>query len=160
HEGALLARLAGERVPTLLGYHGGRMLLAEIAGDDLYAAELPRLLEMVTLLVGLQRTWRGRAGELLALGLPGWRAPVLGAAIAGRTERPADEPSADDRATLRDFLRGLPARLAEVAACGLPDTLVHGDFHPGNFHGDGCGITLLDWADSGVGHPLLDQPAF
>lgn len=160
HEGALLARLAGERVPVLLGHQGGRMLLAEIAGDDLYDAEPPRLLEMVTLLVGLQRVWSGRANELLALGLPDWRSPALGTAIASVIERAAHELPADDRAVLGEFVRGLPARFAAVAACGLPDTLVHGDFHPGNFRGDGRALTLLDWGDSGLGHPLLDQPAF
>ncbi len=160
HEGGLLARLAGERVPTLLGQDGGRMLLAEIAGDDLYAAAPPQLLEMVTLLVGLQRSWTGRVDELLALGLPDWRAPALGASIEKVIERTADELSADDRATLLEFSRGLPSRFAELAACGLADTLVHGDFHPGNFRGDLRALTLLDWGDSGVGHPLLDQPAF
>jgi hypothetical protein len=30
----------------------------------------------------------------------------------------------------------------------------------GNFRGDGQALTLLDWGDSGVGHPLLDLPAF
>ena len=54
HEGALLALMAGARVPTVLGYEGGRMLLAEIAGEDRYAAELPLLQEMVNLLVELQ----------------------------------------------------------------------------------------------------------
>jgi Ser/Thr protein kinase RdoA (MazF antagonist) len=160
HEGALLARLAGEHVPTLIGHEGGRMLLAEIAGDDLYGAELSQLPEMVTLLVGLQRSWSGRVAELLALGLPDWRAPALGAAIASVIERTADELSVEDRATLKEFLRGLPGRFADLAACGLPDTLVHGDFHPGNFRGDDRALTLLDWGDSGVGHPLLDQPAF
>jgi len=160
HEGRVLARLAGERVPALLGHNGGRMLLAEIAGDDLYDAEPPRLLEMVTLLVGLQRSWSDRTDELLALGLPDWRAPALGTSIATVIERTADEISADDRAALKEFLHGLPGRFAELAACGLPDTLVHGDFHPGNFRGDGRALTLLDWGDSGVGHPLLDQPAF
>ena len=105
----MLARLAGERVPTLLGHDGGRMLLAEIAGDDLYDAEPPQLLEMVTLLVGLQRSWSGRADELLALGLPDWRAPALGASIASVIERTADELSADDRATL-DGVSARPAR--------------------------------------------------
>jgi len=57
-------------------------------------------------------------------------------------------------------VRGLPARFAEVEACGLPDTLVHGDCHPGNFRGMELELTLLDWGDSGIGHPLLDQPAF
>jgi hypothetical protein len=160
HEGAVLARLAGERVPTLLGHDGGRILLAEIPGDDLYGPELPQLLEMVTLLVGLQASWRGRVDELLALGLPDWRAPALTASIVDVIERTADELSADERASLARFVQGLPSRFSQVADCGLGDTLVHGDFHPGNFRGDSRGLTLLDWGDSGVGHPLLDQPAF
>ena len=160
HEGDLLARMAGSRVPTVLGHDGGRMLLAEIAGADLYAAQLPQLEEMVSLLVDLQRVWGDRVEELLALGLPDFRAPALGAAIANVVDWTRDETSAEDRVTLTDFVRGLPRRLDAVAACGLRDTLVHGDFHPGNFRGDGRALTLLDWGDSCVGHPLLDQAAF
>jgi len=160
HEGHLLALMAGARVPTVLGHGGGRMLLAEIAGKDLYAAELPLLKEMVNLLVDLQRRWRDRVEELLALGLPDWRAPALCAAIAHVVDRTQDEISAEDRATLADFVCGLPGRFDELATCGLRDSLVHGDFHPGNFRGDGRALTLLDWGDSGVGHPLLDQAAF
>jgi hypothetical protein len=160
HEGRLLERLAGGAVPRLLGQEGGRVLLAEIPGEDLYEAGPAQLLEMVDLLVGLQRGWQGRAAELLALGLPDWRAPALTVAIAAVAERAADALSAADRAVLAGFLDGLPQRFADIAACGLDDTLVHGDFHPGNLRGDSRGITLLDWGDSGVGHPLLDQPAF
>ena len=58
------------------------------------------------------------------------------------------------------FVERLPEKFAEITSCGLPDTLVHGDFHPGNFRGRRRRLTLLDWGDSGVGHPLLDQPAF
>lgn len=160
HEGRLLARLAGERVPRLLGHDGSRMLLAEVAGDDLYDAD-PQLLQAMTeLLVDLQQRWSGRADELIALGLPDWRAPTLGPAIAAVIARTEDELSAEDRTALALFVRGLPARFAELAACGLADTLVHGDFHAGNVRGDGSGFALLDWGDSGVGHPLLDQPAF
>jgi hypothetical protein len=160
HEGRLLARLAGGPVPQLLGHDRGRVLLAEIRGEDLYEAELPQLLDMVTLLVGLQQSWRGRVDELLALGLPDWRGPALTAAIADVVGRTAGELSADDRAILAGFLAGLPRRFAGIAACGLADTLVHGDFHPGNLRGDAQVLTLLDWGDSGVGHPMLDQPAF
>ena len=160
HEGALLSLMAGARVPTVLGHDGGRMLLAEVAGEDLHAAEPPQLQEMVNLLVELQCSWAGRVAELLALGLPDWRAPALGAAIADVVERTREELCADDRVTLADFVRGLPGRFDDVARCGLGDSLVHGDFHPGNFRGDGRSLTLLDWGDSGVGHPLLDQPAF
>ena len=64
---------------------------------------------------------------------------------------------------------GLPERYAALEACGVPDTLVHGDFHPGNLRGrpargDLRGgedrLVLLDWGDCGVGHPLLDRAAF
>ena len=160
HEGALLALMAGARVPTVLSHDRRRMLLAEIAGKDLYFAELPLLRDMVDLLVELQRLWSDRVEELLKLGLPDWRAPALGAAIAEVVDRTHDEVSVEDRATLAHFLRGLPGRFDDVAACGVPDTLIHGDFHPGNFRGDERTLTLLDWGDSGVGHPLLDQPAF
>ncbi|MEX0853863.1 MAG: aminoglycoside phosphotransferase family protein [Bauldia sp.] len=160
HEGKVLAALAGEPVPTLLGNDGGRTLLAEIPGDDLYAAALPQLLAMVALLVGLQRPWLGRVNQLLALGLPDWRAPALRPAIEDVVERSTDALPKDARQILERFLSDLPRRFAEIAACGIGDTLVHGDFHPGNFRGDWDRLFLLDWGDSGVGHPLLDQPAF
>src|ERR1700742_1750899 len=115
---------------------------------------------MVNRLVELQRAWGDRVEELLALGLPDWRAPALGQAIVDVIERTRDDLPDEDRATLAEFARRLPERFDDVSACGLPDTLVHGDFHPGNFRGDGRVLTLLDWGDSGVGHPLLDQPAF
>jgi Ser/Thr protein kinase RdoA (MazF antagonist) len=160
HEGRLLARMQDRQVPRLLGHGDGRVLLAEIPGEDLYEATLPQLLGMVTLLVDLQRSWQGRVEELLALGLADWRAPALVPAIASVVERTADELDVADRAILAGFLDGLPQRFADIAACGLDDTLVHGDFHPGNVRGNGEALTLLDWGDSGVGHPLLDQPAF
>jgi Ser/Thr protein kinase RdoA (MazF antagonist) len=47
-----------------------------------------------------------------------------------------------------------------LKACGLPDTLVHGDLHPGDVRGTERTITLLDCGDSGIGHRMLDQPAF
>ena len=42
----------------------------------------------------------------------------------------------------------------------MPDTLVRWNFHPGNLRGDGRDPTLLDWGDSGVGHPFFDQLVF
>src|SRR5262252_3947518 len=123
HEGALLALMAGAPVPTVLGHDGGRMLLAEIPGKDLYFAELPLLREMVNVLVELQRLWSDRVEKLLALGLPDWRAPALCAAIAEVVVRTRDEVSAEDRAMLAHFVRGLPGRFDDVAACGVRDKL-------------------------------------
>jgi hypothetical protein len=160
HEGRLLATMDGRGVPTVLGHEGGRMLLAEVTGRDLYVADLPQRNEMVNVIVGLQRQWTDRVEELLALGLPDWRAAALSAAIVEVVDRTSDEVSADERMTLAEFLRDLPSRFEDIAACGLRDSLVHGDFHSGNFRGDGQSLTLLDWGDSCVGHPLLDQAAF
>ncbi|MEO8813502.1 MAG: phosphotransferase [Caulobacteraceae bacterium] len=161
HEGALLARLDGEAVPKVLARDGGRLLLAEIPGDDLHGAPPDRLAAMVTLLVDMQGRWFGQTEALLDLGLPDRRYGPLTAAIVDVVERTASELTGAERAVLRRFVAGLPARMAQIAACGLGDTLVHGDFHPGNLRGEAGGaLTLLDWGDSVVGHPLLDQPAF
>jgi hypothetical protein len=160
HEGAMLERLHRRDVPSLIARDGHRLLLAEIPGKDLYDAPSAQLLRMVELLVGLQREWLGSTDELLRLGLPDWRAPALASAIAALVERVGPDLTTDDRAVLEGFLSRLEDRFAQVAGCGLPDTLVHGDFHPGNFRGDDVTLVLLDWGDCGVGHPLLDEPAF
>jgi hypothetical protein len=160
HEGAMIAALAGGPVPRLLGHDGCRMLMADVPGEDMYDAALPQLLDMVTTLVGVQAGWIGRVEELLAIGLPDWRGAALCEAIADVTRRSASELSGEETALLDRFIDDLPRRFREIAGCGLPDTLVHGDFHPGNFRGTAGSLTLLDWGDSGVGHPMLDQSAF
>jgi Ser/Thr protein kinase RdoA (MazF antagonist) len=49
------------------------------------------------------------------------------------------------------------ARWRKLADCGLPDTLVHGDFHSGNWRSTPAGPpAVLDFADSHLGNPVLD----
>jgi hypothetical protein len=50
----------------------------------------------------------------------------------------------------------LEERFAAIDACGLPDTLGHGDFHAGNARSDGNHRTLIDRSDSFIGHPGFD----
>jgi hypothetical protein len=157
HEGAMLRHLAGGPVPPLLADEGGRMLLEEVPGEDLYTAASDQLSAMIDILVELQAAHLGRTGALMSLGLPDWRSDVLAASIAALAERRASE--IPDR-RLRTFVRGLPRRLAALAEAGPGEGLMHGDFHPGNFRGEGTDLTLLDWGDCGVGHPLLDMSAF
>lgn len=157
HEGRLLAALQDEAVPRLLAHDDSRLLLAPAPGEDLYGAPPERCEAMVDLLVDLQHRWSPRVGELLGLELPDWRAPAFGEALDALLPR-VHLPT-QDRETLASFLAGLPRYFARLADCGLPDTLLHGDFHPGNFVGDGGQLTLLDWGDAGVGHPMLDQSA-
>ena len=164
HEGNMLERLAGQRVPALLAHDGPRMLLDSVPGEDLFGIGEPMLSRMVRLLVALQVDMSGDVDGLLALGLPDWRAPALTSLIGAVVDRTRDEIADIDARDLDSLIAGLDERFAAVAACGPSETLVHGDFHPGNFrgdrNGDGSDLVLLDWGDSGVGHPLLDQPAF
>ena len=82
-----------------------------------------------------------------------------------RPRGPAPGTLDDDvrRAAATPWSTAFRSGLADVAGCGVPDTLVHGDFHPGNTRGragDGGRSVLLDWGDCGLGNPLLDQAAF
>ncbi len=160
HEGAILTALQDAPVPRLLAQEGGRILMAEIPGEDQYDAPGPTTLTLVSMLVTLQEQWVGRVGELLALGLPDWRPAPLTEAIDSVVRRSTAALCNRDRRTLDGFLGGLPGRFAALQECGIPDSLVHGDFAPGNARGDGSSLVLLDWGDCGVGHPLLDQSAF
>jgi hypothetical protein len=160
HEGDVLRRLQGEAVPRLLGHDGRRVLLADIAGEDQYGAPLPVLERMVDMLVELQAAWVGREAELLAMRLPDWRGPALSAAIASLVDRRRAELAPHVVEVLDAFVAGLGAPFVAVAACRVPDTLVHGDYQPGHVRGSPFRLTMLDWGDTGVGHPLLDLPAF
>ena len=159
HEGAVLDRLAGGPVPPLLAHEPGRVLMTEIPGEDRYDADLPVVVALVRLLVALQVPEVGREHELLALGLPDWRGRALSAAVEDVVRRHQRELDGDVLRELAALLGGLDRREADLAACGLPDTLVHGDVHPGNTRGDAERLVLMDWGDCGVGHPLLDAPA-
>ncbi|HUG47286.1 MAG TPA: aminoglycoside phosphotransferase family protein [Candidatus Limnocylindria bacterium] len=159
HEGRLLEVQATGPVPRLIAHDGRRMLLHEVPGEDLHEPTSEQLLRMVDQLVELQARWLGRSGELLALGLPDWRGPALAGAIGDVVRRVGTALPAGQRRVLDAFVAGLPQRLALLADCGLPDTLVHGDFHPGNHRGSGTDFVLLDWGDAGVGQPLLDEQA-
>jgi Ser/Thr protein kinase RdoA (MazF antagonist) len=160
HEGDMLERLEPSVVPPLLAHDGPRILLADVPGEDQYDAPLTQRLRMVRMLVRLQAQWLDRVDELVALRLPDWRNPVLAVQLSTTYERTAAELDPATRATVERLLGTLDARYADIASCGIPDTLVHGDFHPGNVRGDDDRLVLLDWGDCGVGHPLLDQPAF
>ncbi|HWO67214.1 MAG TPA: aminoglycoside phosphotransferase family protein [Umezawaea sp.] len=53
-------------------------------------------------------------------------------------------------------VEGSRERADALLTTGLPLTLLHGDFHPGNWQSDGVTTQVIDWADSHRGHPALD----
>lgn len=167
HEGAIITAVAvnhPDLVPRLLGVdvRTGSVLMAHLPGEDQWHCPPHRMHEMVQVFVDLQNEWSGRMSDLLALGLPDWRAPALLDQLTTLIGRPDvwDDLGDDDRRGLDAQLGQLPSTLTALTECGIPQTLVHGDLHTGNWrYGDGR-LTLLDWGDSGVGHPMLDLPAF
>jgi tRNA A-37 threonylcarbamoyl transferase component Bud32 len=166
HEGAILelVREEGGDVPAILAAAPlqGLVLLDNVAGKDMYSADEDQAIRMVESLVTLQLRMIKRRGAITAAGGPDWGASALlqrVSRLAAREDVRADLDPTDRRA-LDELVSNLPAMLAALYACGLEDTLVHGDFFPGNHRFDGHRLVLLDWGDSGIGHPLLDMAAF
>ena len=158
HEGAVIERLQAFAVPRLIARRGELCLLDEIAGDELYAAPLDTALRMVDLLVDIQHTTTVDASFQAIL--PDWRLAALREGAGHALEQSAAALSRAERSAIGRLIDGLDGRAQQLEACGIPDGLVHGDFHPGNVRGTPARMTLLDWGDSGLGHPLLDVAAF
>ncbi|MDW3846151.1 aminoglycoside phosphotransferase family protein [Micromonospora sp. BRA006-A] len=137
-------------VPAVLAADGeGRMLLDDVPGEDRYGAGEG---ERAAVAAGhhlVQRRACGVVDELVAAGVPDLR----GARLAGWIR---ERLAGHDVSAVSALLDGLDRRLRQVGDCGLPDTLVHGDLHPGNVRGDDRRRTVIDWADSFAGHPAFD----
>ena len=63
-----------------------------------------------------------------------------------------------------DLLKAFAPRLKEMcsqlAAYGVPQTLIHGDFHGGNVAVMDGRYLVFDWTDAAVSHPFFDLPTF
>ncbi|GIF13156.1 aminoglycoside phosphotransferase family protein [Actinoplanes teichomyceticus] len=154
HEPAVLglvADVAPDLVPYVLAAGpSGRMLLTHVPGADRYGAGPELRAAIGELFHPVQAHYAGRVRQLLAAGVPDRRLDAERFACVA-------EPYLGDIAGLADLIDGLPHRLAAVADCGLPDTLVHGDLHPGNVRTDADGhVVIIDWGDSALGNPAFD----
>ncbi|MER5604441.1 phosphotransferase family protein [Micromonospora tulbaghiae] len=136
--------------PVVLAADGeGRMLLADVPGEDRYGAGERERAAIAAEHHAVQLRACGVVGELVAAGVPDLR----GARLAGWIR---ERLAGHDVSAAAGLLDGLDRRLRQVGDCGLPDTLVHGDLHPGNVRGDDGRRTVIDWADSFAGHPAFD----
>jgi Phosphotransferase enzyme family len=159
HEPAVLGWLGTHLpalAPRLLGADGGRMLLEDIPGTDRYDAGLDERLAMLDLLLSVHVTAAGQVEDLLAMGVPDRRAGAFVPAARAVVDQWAHRLPPAQQVSLSRLVDQLPERFAALAACGIPDTLVHGDFHSGNVRSDGVHQVILDWGDSTVGHPAAD----
>ncbi len=147
----LLAEAAPGLAPRLIavGPHG-RLLIAHAPGGDRADPGPAFRAAIAAQWHPVQERLAGGIDKLLDSGvrdLRGGVARIRQVAVTRRAEVPG----------LAELAAGLADRFAEVAACGVPDTLIHGDLHPGNVRADGDGpLTIFDWGAAGVGHPAYD----
>lgn len=166
HESRVLALVAetGGAVPSVLASDSerGLLLMEDVAGEDMYTPGDDAAVRMVEAMVRLQYRMATQVAQLLSVGAPDWRAAALLSDLKALTSRPEVrrdlEPA--EQSSLDQIIGALPGLFDALTACGIDDSLVHGDFHPANHRFDGRTFTLLDWGDSGVGNPLLDMAAF
>ena len=145
---AAFAEVDAGLVPTVLASAPGRLLLADIPGTDCWDASPQVVADAVHRLA----TAQSRIGPLPPA-VPDRRTEVLAAAVRDLLDGPVGAELSTGE--LREA-RSLQSRWEMLAGCGLPDTVVHGDFHPGNWRcADGAPV-VLDFADSHVGNPVLD----
>ena len=153
HEPAVLRLLSAAvpgLTPALLATgDAGRMLLAHIPGEDRYGADAAFRAEVGRDFHRVQEHFAARVPDLIAAGVPDRRRPY------DRFARVA-APWLDTIDGLAELLDELPARLAAIEACGMPDTLAHCDLHPGNVRESPEGRVIVDWGDSSVAHPAYD----
>jgi hypothetical protein len=160
HEGAVIDWI-GAAAPELIAFEPGQVLIADIPGPTNHEVHAPAALRpMVRMLTDLQQRALGRIDELRAIGVPDRRLATMVPQIVTVVEQWGSALDTEERRSLDTLLAGLPQRLDAIDACGVPDTLVHGDFHPGNVAGRPGGYVILDWGDSFLGHPLIDEWAF
>ena len=159
-EAAVMPLLDPGVVPTVLGAGPRRVLLADVPGEDQYDARGDELRSMTRMLIELQASWADRVAELEALAVLDKRPDAALPQIQSVVDRNRHELDDDTRRGLDVLVDALPERFAALTACGIPDTLVHGDFHPGNVRGRAGSYRILDWGDCGIGNPMLDlRPA-
>ena len=149
---AAFARVDPTLVPPVIGAGPGRVLLDHLPGEDCWDAPAQVITSAVPRLVAAQAALAGRPPGFPA-GLPDRRTPVLVAQIRALLDGPV---SGDLSAGEITAARGLLNRFRLLDECGLPDTIVHGDFHPGNWRSDGGPPAVMDWADAHIGNPVQD----
>ncbi|WP_083949423.1 phosphotransferase family protein [Herbidospora yilanensis] len=165
---AALAQADPTLVPKVLGADPDRgwMLLEHIPGEDCWQAGPDLVAKTVRRFARAQQTVGAPAarpwtvGPREAIGERGLPAAVPGSPPPGLVDRRSMIAATGRLPRVpgsAELLAEVPALEEELAACGIPYTLVHGDFHPGNWRAvPGGPAVVLDFADAHFGHPAAD----
>lgn len=145
----LFAEVAPGLVPTVLGAGEHRVLLEHVPGEDCWGASPETARAGVHRFVAAQAELASRRPPWLRDG----RDELLAARVRDLLDGAAPlDLTAEEHSTARELTDRWPL----LAECGLPDTVVHGDFHPGNWRAHGSPPVVVDFADAHWGNPVLD----
>jgi hypothetical protein len=141
----------------------GWLLLAACRGRKLEQVADMALWERAATRYGrLQVDCVGRADALRALGCQSRDLAALASSIAELAldtgalgpERPGGLTETELR-RFRALVPKLRQRCEGLAACGIPDSLEHGDLWPGNVICDAETCAVIDWEDALIAHPFF-----
>ncbi|MFZ6030184.1 MAG: SDR family NAD(P)-dependent oxidoreductase [Chloroflexota bacterium] len=168
HEPLLLQALAQHyphHVPKLLAVDPQRrwVLMHEVQGQPLFqVANLHLWEEALRTFAQIQVELAQQAETLLAWGSPDRRIERLPAQLEAML---ADTPTLQrgrfgglansEIEQLHALGPAIKARCRQLAACPIPASLEHGDFHPGNIYQASEGPVFFDWGESSLSHPFF-----
>jgi Phosphotransferase enzyme family len=154
---AFIAGLAPGATAGVVAWDGGEgwMLLEDLPGET--APDEHGHRPAFEHLARLQAVARDRNEELLAAGCA--RRPLI--EIPGDLANVLDDPMLAewlprDSAGPERIVDWLAGAVMQVEQLGLPDVLVHGDFHPGNVRLAGDRTVIFDWSDAAIAKPFVD----
>jgi hypothetical protein len=161
-----LAELFPGYLPSLLATqpacHG--WLMADAGGPPLHEVQDSSAWnDAATALAGLQIASIGLIDDLLEAGCRDLRTrtllelvdpflEVIGDLMQQQTKVP---PAILSRQELYDLGETLKSALCCLESLGIPDTLGHSDFNPGNILVGPERCVFIDWAEAHIGHPFL-----
>jgi hypothetical protein len=167
HEPRLLRHLADERpdlVPEPVAIDDARawMLLPDLGPMLAAETDVDVWIRAIRGHAQLQRGYADQPDKLLEFSCVDRRLAVL----KGELDRlvgpnPAtDLLEPDERAALPKRAEQLREAIEELAAIGVPETLLHGDLHPRNLAVRDGRVIAFDWTDAALAHPFLDLVTF
>lgn len=162
----LLAQIYPECMPNLLAVDTEKqwILMQEFAGKHLEKiADISKWEKALSLFASMQIQAIERVDELLEFGFYDRRLdqlisqiePLFADTCVLLLEQNQGLSEAELE-TLRCLIPQLKAMCDRLAACGIPQTLVHGDFHCQNVVLTDRGYIYFDWSDAAIAHPFFD----
>jgi hypothetical protein len=137
----------------LMHDHGGRLVDRE--AESIWP-------EALGAFAMLQRSWVSWAAEIPAAGGQARPIELLVSTIPQLLDR--DGFGSRLEPEMREaWIAATPRLVAEceaLLAVGLPDTLIHGDLHPGNIVATSDAYVVVDWSDTAVSNPFVDLATF